>query len=170
MDAMKFAQEPSWPWLRRADVLFVPEWHTPRMGIERKEWFSTDLSRGAYGGWTVTYFMLQLAYWLGAQEVYLLGIDHRYVPTTIPGQRNVPIPWPPPRNHFHPQYEKRCDRLGVHIYAQTLAYLQAKRAYERDGRIVRNASRSTDLKVFERVSLEEVLGNTGLKRTERGYS
>lgn len=159
MSAVKLTHEPCWPWLRGMDMLFVPERRTPRIGMERKHWFSTDLRAGAFGGWTVAYLMLQLAYWLGAREVILLGIDHRYVPTAIPGQLNVPMPWPPPRNHFDPRYEKRCDRIGVCVHRQNLAYEQAKRAFERDGRIVRNATRSSDLTVFERVTLEEVLAS-----------
>ena len=40
-----------------------------------KPQFSDDLRKGVYGGYSIVYVMLQLAYYLGFTEIYLLGID-----------------------------------------------------------------------------------------------
>ena len=42
------------------------------------ELFSTDLTGRVFEGGTVTYVALQAAYWMGFQEVILVGVDHRY--------------------------------------------------------------------------------------------
>ena len=45
--------------------------------------FSTDLTEGVHEGDTVTYAALQIAYFLGAKEVILVGLDHKYEFTGI---------------------------------------------------------------------------------------
>ncbi|MER2493331.1 6-hydroxymethylpterin diphosphokinase MptE-like protein [Catenovulum sediminis] len=43
-----------------------------------RDGFSTDISQGFYFGCTTTMLALQLAYYLGAKKIYLLGVDLRY--------------------------------------------------------------------------------------------
>ena len=45
--------------------------------------FSDDFARRVYWGGTVTMLNLQLAYYLGSREVYLVGIDHSYSAPSI---------------------------------------------------------------------------------------
>lgn len=40
--------------------------------------FVRDLALGAHEGWTVTYVALQVAYYLGFEEVIIIGMDHRF--------------------------------------------------------------------------------------------
>ncbi|MCP4219026.1 MAG: hypothetical protein GY765_30610, partial [bacterium] len=47
-----------------------------RLGMDMK--FSEDASIATYGGDTVTFTALQIAYHLGLREVYLIGCDHDY--------------------------------------------------------------------------------------------
>ncbi|NJL57127.1 DUF115 domain-containing protein, partial [bacterium] len=42
--------------------------------------FSAEFEEYVYWGGTVTYLSLQLAYYLGIREVYLVGVDHSYKP------------------------------------------------------------------------------------------
>ena len=37
--------------------------------------FSTDLAEGIYTGYTITYFAIQLAVYMGFKEIFLLGLD-----------------------------------------------------------------------------------------------
>jgi hypothetical protein len=48
--------------------------------------FSTDLTKDSWGGHSVTYTCIQLAYWMGFSEVYLIGKDHNYEQTGTPGK------------------------------------------------------------------------------------
>jgi hypothetical protein len=43
-----------------------------------KNGFSFDLNKGYYFGCTTTMLAIQLAYYLGAKNIYLLGVDLRY--------------------------------------------------------------------------------------------
>lgn len=44
------------------------------------EGFSWDLKEGIYSGYTVSYFALQLAVYLGFKEIYFLGLDLKNMP------------------------------------------------------------------------------------------
>lgn len=44
----------------------------------QRDGFSTDLNVGYYYGCTTTMLAIQLAYFLGAKNIYLLGVDLRY--------------------------------------------------------------------------------------------
>ncbi len=115
--------------------------------------FSNDASRLVWYGGTVTYFCLQLAWYMGFQEVVLLGMDHSY--TRPPDLIELGDEWTsqgPDANHCHPDYfgaglhsrAPRTDRMEK-------AYDAARRCFERDGRRVVNASVGGKLEVFERV-------------------
>jgi hypothetical protein len=40
--------------------------------------FSTDPKMGLNEGWTVTYWSLQVLWWVGCSEVYIVGMDHSF--------------------------------------------------------------------------------------------
>jgi hypothetical protein len=49
--------------------------------------FQEDISKGIYEGFTVTNVCLQVAFYMGFQEVYLIGIDHYYqTPAGMPNE------------------------------------------------------------------------------------
>lgn len=122
--------------------------------------FSTDFAKGIQVNATITYTMLQLAYYMGCDPVYLIGLDHSY--KVEPGQaerdRNVLKSTADDPNHFHPAYfgkglrwhDPRLDRMEV-------AYRFARKAYETAGRKLLNATAGGELEIFERVPFEEVV-------------
>ena len=66
--------------------------------------FSSDLSERIFWGGTVTFFNLQLAYYLGCKEIYLIGIDHSYkVPPKDQIKDFVITSQEDDVNHIHPQ-------------------------------------------------------------------
>ena len=120
--------------------------------------FSKDASRILYVGGTVSFLSLQLAYYMGFNEVYLIGFDHSYVvksDVTKDGNKLVSNSDDP--NHFHKDYfgkgfrwhEPRVDRME-------LAYENAKEAFEADNRRVFNATVGGHLEVFPRVNYEDL--------------
>jgi Protein of unknown function DUF115 len=115
--------------------------------------FSQDASRMVWTGGTVSYINLQLAYFMGFSNVFLIGFDHSYqIPAdaTIHGAEILSNNDDP--NHFHPEYfgkgfrwhDPRVDRME-------LAYRRAKIIYEAAGRKIFNATVGGKLDVFERV-------------------
>lgn len=122
----------------------------------RGPWFGENLPHGLWGGHTVTYAALQIAYFMGFSQVVLLGVDHRFSTQGPPNSLHVSDE--PDRNHFDPNY----FGPGTHWHLPDLA--ESRRAYQladifyrNDGRIVLDATVGGALDVFPKTSLEEVL-------------
>jgi len=129
-------------------------------GSKWPEFFSTDLCQWLEINFTVTYSMLQVAYYMGIEEVYLIGIDHNYKldneQHTRDGVVLTSIKDDP--NHFHPDYfgkgyrwhDPRVDRMEA-------SYEIAKKFYEADGRKIYNATAGGKLEVFERADFTSLI-------------
>lgn len=121
--------------------------------------FSTDASDVLYCGQSVTYINLQLAYFMGFEEVYLIGMDFSYViPSSHSRKGDVLISDTDDPNHFHKDYfgkgkswkDPKLDRVALN-------YRMARLVYESTGRRVFNATVGGNLDVFERVDYERLL-------------
>ncbi len=131
--------------------------------VDRAQWinfFSEDFALGIEMNATVTYTMLQAAFYMGCDPVYLIGVDHNYVVNNSDIERNNTVftSKTDDPNHFHPDYfgkglrwhDPRVDRMEA-------AYRLARRANENDGRKVFNATAGGRLEVFERVSFDTIV-------------
>lgn len=150
--------------------------NAPRMRGQLYYWkdlypqFSTDFASIVHLGSTVTYIMLQLAYHLGCDPVYLVGLDHDYgeLPRLFPPgkititEENIELI----RGlHFSNQYYKLGDQIGVpDVVMQEAAYTRAREVFEADGRRVINASAHTALEVFDRCEFEGLFDEGRLSR------
>jgi len=116
------------------------------VAIKKPPYFSKDLSDGGGMGGTVVFdISLQVAYYMGFSEVYLIGCDSDY---------SLPF-------HFDGSPPDRF--INNKIFDLTLpflAYTQAKEAFEERGDKVINCTVGGKLEIFERKSLEEVFGGT----------
>ncbi len=95
--------------------------------------FSTNLCDGAFWGATVAYLMLQLAYHIGADPVYLIGMDCG-------------------TDHFvnEKDYYKGMLPNPPHWDLIFAGHEAAKKAFEADGRKIINATAGGRLEVYER--------------------
>lgn len=127
--------------------------------------FSADASKVLYCGQSVTYINLQLAFFLGFTEVYLIGMDFDYVIPPEHGRKGDFIySTTDDPNHFHKDYfgkgktwkDPKLERVGIN-------YRQAKVSYEAVGRTIYNATIGGKLEIFERVDYDHLL-KTGVKR------
>jgi len=127
---------------------------------EDRDWpaFSTNASRLLWIGGTVSYICMQLAYFMGFEQVILLGMDHSYTkPSDVIVRGNDWTSQSDDPNHFHPDYfgpgyrwhDPRIERMEK-------AYTKAREMFERDGRQIVNASAGGKLEVFERVDYESL--------------
>jgi len=129
--------------------------------------FSRDFASVVHLDSTVTYIMIQLAYHLGCDPVYLVGLDHDYgvLPHLFPPE-HITITKEQLEAvkglHFSNEYYKEGDPIGVpDVPRQEAAYAMARRIYEEDGRQIYNASSRTKLNVFERVDYGSLFNSSG---------
>lgn len=118
--------------------------------------FSTDASEILYCGQSVTFINLQLAFYMGFTEVYLIGMDFDYViPDSHARRGDLIISDSDDPNHFHKDYfgkgktwkDPKLDRVGMN-------YRQARVAFEAVGRKIYNATNGGKLELFERADYD----------------
>jgi GT2 family glycosyltransferase len=144
------------------DTFFIKNLTPKYIGEERLFEFGKDLASGGGGGFTVIYTLMQLAYYVGIEELYLLGLDFSFSFDKVSDKRspkNEPIIVSSgERNHFHKGYRAVGDHWTIpRLDLQKSAFAKAKEVFEEDGRKILNASRKTELELFERVDLDNVL-------------
>lgn len=113
--------------------------------------FSYDPLRWVYEGHTVTFVSLQLAFMMGFETVYLLGVDHRYKFVGEPNQETVLAG--PDMNHFDSRYFQDSAWHNPDLERSEHAYELAREAYENDGRRIINCTPDSALEVFEKGEL-----------------
>lgn len=128
--------------------------------------FSRDIRFGVHGGYTVIYHQLQLAYYMGIREVYLIGVDFSF---TLPAKSATDDRFASPVyrnalegtgevNHFHPDYRKPGEKWSMpRLDLQHHAFRSARSVFESQSGSLVNASRSTKLTVLPCSQLEDIL-------------
>jgi len=120
--------------------------------------FSRNASRMIWSGGTVTYICMQIAYYMGFSEVFLIGFDHSYtIPqdaeindNKIKSNSNDP-------NHFSPNYFGKGYRWhDPEVLRMEKAYRKAKQCFESDNKIIYNATIGGKLEVFQRVDYSDL--------------
>ena len=120
--------------------------------------FSDNAYATVYGGYTITYVLIQIAVYMGFKEIYLLGCDCDYS-----GEKT----------RFAAYESKEAERHFKGEAAMVEAYKRAKEYADSRGIKIYNATRGGKLEVFERVDLNDVARarkNTGVKEKEYGYA
>ncbi|MFY0592614.1 6-hydroxymethylpterin diphosphokinase MptE-like protein [Roseivirga sp.] len=124
--------------------------------------FSRDFAAVAHLGSTVTYIMIQWAYHLGFEKVYLLGLDHNYgklCELFPPGRLEVTK-----ENyhlvqqcHFDKDYWKIGDRIGVpKLDIMERAYSLANEVFNAEGKEIVNLNLDSGLSVFRKMDIEDL--------------
>jgi len=145
-------------------VKFVPARQRHRFTFDRRTvffeeakalTFSRRPSAGFWDGGSVTYLSLQLAYLMGFNPVYLIGVDHNYSVSKTHREDRISILGTADgndRDHFAPDYFERDVQWSVpNLELKELGYRMAKFAFERDGRRVFDATVGGRLQVFQKV-------------------
>ncbi len=112
--------------------------------------FARDARFRLWEGATVTYVCLQLAFHMGFDEAILIGVDHSFTSKGEANQTVVSDGDDP--NHFDPRYFGKGFRWQLpDLDTSERAYWMARRAYERAGRRVLDATLGGKLQVFPKV-------------------
>jgi len=117
--------------------------------------FSTHPPSIIFSGFTVTYAILQFAFYFGCNPVYLVGLDFNYkIPsdTKYLSKDTMQLQSPDP-NHFDPNYHNKKTRFHYpSLDKQEEAYKLAKRIYKKYNRQIYNTTPQSKLRVFKYVN------------------
>lgn len=143
--ANKFVADVAWNFEDGIDGMY--KWHLVRRWEKGKlPRFSDDFSKCSYAGRTITYDGgLQLAAYMGFEEIYLLGID-----CCNYNEKSTA--------HFFDELgTARKEETGfLQVDDNLLAYMAAKKYSEEHGFKIYNATRGGKLEVFQRVDFDSL--------------
>lgn len=147
----------------RRDITWLDE--LPPLTGDEAPGFSRDCAVGVYGGYTVIYHQIQLAWHMGIRDVYLLGVDYSFQRPGASGDSASDqsahgrlLTSNGERNHFHERYRAHGERwTEPRLDKQREAFIAARRAFEQAGGRLVNASRQTRLDVLPRIDFERAI-------------
>ena len=132
----------------RPNVTFVKETYNQA--------FARDCSISVYGGYTVTYVAMELAYHFGFEQVALVGCDHNFATKGHANQAVTAGETDP--NHFDPRYFSGGVKWHLpDLFQSEVSYQMAKDVYEASGRKIYNCTEGGKLEIYERIGLEDFL-------------
>lgn len=117
--------------------------------------FSFCIDKYIAQGYTVTYGAIQLAFYMGFSEIYLVGVDHNYKIIRDASGR-------PTRSSANNNYSSgMTDYVNMNnlprIEESTIAYETANKIAGKLGVKIYNATRGGCLEAFERVNLDNIV-------------
>jgi len=120
--------------------------------------FSKNFSKVAFAGQTVTYLNIQLAYYMGFKNIYLIGVDFDYVlPTNVIKKGKVWESHGDDPNHFDKRYfGKGKEYHDPQLHKTIFAYEKAKTFLEDNGREITNLTKGGKLEVFQRDDYDDI--------------
>ena len=130
------------------DLMFL---HTTYSGQK----FARDARERIWEGATVTYVAMQVAYFMGFHQVYLIGVDHSFTTkgkpnTTVTSQGDDP-------DHFDAGYFGKGFRWQLpDLDTSEVGYRLAKDVFEQDNRQVIDATVNGKLTVFPRADYNDL--------------
>ena len=113
--------------------------------------FQDNLTKPLAFGGTVTFVALQIAYYMGFQEVILVGLDHKYADKGLPNKTEKRIA-DHDESHFHPNYFPKGIKWQLpDLLRSEIAYEIARRAFENAGREIVDATVQGHCPVFKKI-------------------
>lgn len=144
----------------REDTIFYN--HRPRISYPHGFDFSLEADKITYTGCTVTFSMMQIAAYLGFEEIYLVGVDASYdIPKDTQEGKDYAVGVLDMKsddpNHFDPNYFGKGFRWhDPQVDKMVDAYRKARETLEGTGQAIYNATIGGKLEVFERRSFQDL--------------
>ncbi len=143
------------------EKLFFVKWRRETDRETGLSLFSSDCSKCCYYSGTVSYFMLQLAVYMGFREIYLLGIDMSFTferdkDGNFDDSSSYMAEMRQERNKqkYQAGYDANANMTELE---QKGCYMSARQYAETHGIKIYNATRGGKLELFERVELDKIL-------------
>ncbi|WP_308211927.1 6-hydroxymethylpterin diphosphokinase MptE-like protein [Neobacillus cucumis] len=132
--------------LLNADIYFNNNLYKDKRGT-----FSTKVMESLYSSGTVSYHMLQIAFYMGFSEVYLIGHDYNYKDAVSRTRDLSFLKMASNSEHYFSQDYFRNDEKKPGQAPDEIYYgmEKAKIVFERSGKKIFNATRVSYLDVFE---------------------
>ena len=121
-----------------------------------KLFFSKDFDQVAGAGATVTFKALQLAHYLGANPVIMVGVDHSFQAAGAAHKKVRKVG--DDQDHFHPNYFADGVKWNLpDLDTSELGYKLALEEFVKSGRTILDATVGGQLDIFPKISMEEAL-------------
>jgi len=117
--------------------------------------FHADITKGIYEGYTVTYIAMQLAYFMGFKQVFLIGVDHNFKQQGKANEEQKMEGDDP--NHFDPNYFKGMKWNLADLEGSEMFYSLADFLFKRDGRKIWDATKGGKLHIFDKIDYNKAL-------------
>jgi hypothetical protein len=129
--------------------------HINRLFTTDRWSFYDDITLPISVGYTVTFVALQLAYYMGFEKVFLIGIDHNWQKSYDPN--SVVIFEGEDVNHFHPEYSTGVRWHSPDKEGNEASYALAKHFYIRAKRQIFDATINGKLETFSKIDFGSAL-------------
>jgi hypothetical protein len=136
--------------IQNKEVVFFPlkyGLHGSRLDFKNNtNGFSNDIYLEVIDGYTITYSLIQIAVYMGINEIYLLGVDNSY---SQPG----------PKHFVNYEEDKLIElkRWELMDKRMELAYKEAQKYANSNNIKIYNATRGGELEVFKRVDFDKII-------------
>ena len=117
--------------------------------------FHKDLMQKISEGYTVTFVAMQIAYYMGFQRVFLIGVDHNFQAAGKPNEKQLLKG--KDQNHFDPNYFSGKEWQLPDIEASELSYHHARFQFQRFERQILDATVDGKLTIFPNISYDQAL-------------
>jgi hypothetical protein len=117
--------------------------------------FQSNLLQGIHEGYTVTYVAMQIAFFMGFERVFLIGVDHNFIAKGKENEKQYLSG--EDLNHFDPTYFSNKEWNLPDLEASELSYHLARFFYSRDNRSIYDATLDGKLNIFPKISYEQAL-------------
>lgn len=117
--------------------------------------FYSDILQPITEGYTVTYVAMQIAFYMGFKNVFLIGVDHNFKASGQPNEEQFLTG--EDRNHFDPRYFSNKQWHLPDLEASELSYHLAKFFFNRAGRQIFDATVDGKLEIFPKISYDQAL-------------
>ncbi len=117
--------------------------------------FYRTIDQPINAGYTVTYVAMQLAFYMGFRNVFLIGVDHNFKQAGKPNEQQLYEK--EDENHFHPEYFKNQQWHLADVEGNEASYALAKHQFHTYGREIYDATVDGKLTLFKKISFQEAL-------------
>lgn len=120
-----------------------------------QQWYFGQPDQRIFEGMTVTYVALQMAYFMGFERVFLIGVDHNFVQTGKPHEEQQMGDSDP--NHFDPDYFAGQQWHLADLKGSEVSYQMADYHFRKNKRMIYDATLNGKLQIFDKTSYEQAL-------------